>query len=77
MITHHVEELPPATSHVLLLSGGRPAAAGTPEQVLRADVLSKAYDFEVQVRRSHGRYYVEVHPRAWEQLLAAAPGPKA
>ena len=72
MITHHVEELPPATSHVLLLSEGRPAAQGTPEQVLRADVLSRAYDFEVQVRRSNGRYYVEVHPRAWEQLLAKA-----
>jgi iron complex transport system ATP-binding protein len=69
MITHHVEELPPATSHVLLLSGGRVAAGGTPEQVLRADVLSRAYDFEVQVRQSNGRYYVEAHPRAWEQLL--------
>jgi iron complex transport system ATP-binding protein len=68
-ITHHVEELPPATSHVLLLSGGRVAARGSPEDVLRADVLSGAYDFEVQVRRSGGRYYVEVHPRAWERLL--------
>jgi len=28
----------------------------------------------VQVRRSNGRYYVEVHPRAWEQLLARAGG---
>jgi iron complex transport system ATP-binding protein len=78
MITHHVEELPPATAHVLLLSEGKVAARGTPEQVLRADVLSRAYDFEVQVRRSNGRYYAEVHPRAWEQLLARhgdAPGP--
>ena len=70
MITHHVEELPPATSHVLLLSEGRVAASGTPELVLRSEVLSRAYDFAVDVRRSNGRYYVEVHPRAWEQLLA-------
>jgi iron complex transport system ATP-binding protein len=69
MITHHVEELPPATSHVLLLSGGRVAACGTPADVLRSEVLSAAYEFEVQVRRSNGRYYAEVHPRAWEQLL--------
>ena len=68
-ITHHVEELPPATSHVLLLAGGRAAARGRPAEVLRSDVLSRAYDFEVQVRQSNGRYYVEVHPRAWEQLL--------
>ncbi len=76
MITHHVEELPPATSRVLLLSEGRPAAEGAPDQVLRAEVLSRAYDFEVQVRRSNGRYYAEVHPRAWEQLLARGAGPK-
>jgi len=75
VITHHVEELPPATSHVTLLSHGRAAATGTPEQVLRPEVLSAAYEFEVQVRRSNGRYYAEVHPRAWEQLLAR-PGPK-
>src|SRR3954447_8044216 len=68
-ITHHVEELPPATSQVLLLSGGRAAAQGAPADVLRGEVLSRAYDFEVQVRQSNGRYYVEVHPRAWEQLL--------
>ena len=68
-ISHHVEELPPATSHVLLLSDGRVAAAGTPEQVLRADVLSPVYGCPLEVRRSNGRYYVEVHPSAWEQLL--------
>src|SRR5437868_10844578 len=72
VITHHVDELPPATSHVTLLSRGRATATGTPEQVLRSEVLSSAYEFEVQVRRSNGRYYAEVHPRAWEQLLARA-----
>jgi iron complex transport system ATP-binding protein len=68
-ITHHVEELPPATSHVLLLSDGRPAAAGAPDDVLRAPVLSPVYGCPVEVRRSGGRYYAEVHPAAWEQLL--------
>jgi iron complex transport system ATP-binding protein len=68
-ITHHVEELPPATSHVLLLSGGRVAARGTPADVLRADVLSPVYGCPLQVRRSNDRYYVEVHPGAWERLL--------
>ena len=68
-ITHHVEELPPATSHVLLLSDGRPAATGAPEQVLSPPVLSPVYGCPVEVRRSGGRYYAEVHPAAWEQLL--------
>lgn len=68
-ITHHIEELPPATSQVLLLSQGAPAAVGTPDQVLRAEVLSPVYGCPLQVRRSNGRHYVEVHPAAWEQLL--------
>ncbi len=69
MITHHVEELPPATSHVLVLSDGRVAASGTPAQVLREDVLSAVYGCAVQVRESHGRRYVEVHPESWKGLL--------
>ena len=69
LITHHVEELPPATSHVLLLSEGRVAAAGPPERVLRADVLSRVYRCPLDVRRQGGRFYVEVHPGAWESLL--------
>jgi len=40
--------------------------------VLTSEALSRVYDFEVQVRQSHGRYYAEVHPRAWEQLLRRA-----
>lgn len=69
MITHHVEELPPATSQVLLLSNGRPAAIGTPEQVLRPEVLSPVYGCPVEVRRTGERWYLEVHPDAWEGLL--------
>lgn len=68
-ISHHVEELPPATSQVLLLSEGRPAARGTPADVLRAEVLSGVYRCPLEVRQSNGRYYVEVHPAGWEQLL--------
>jgi iron complex transport system ATP-binding protein len=68
-ITHHVEELPPATSHVLLLSDGRPAAAGAPEDILRPEVLSPVYGCPLEVRHTSGRYYVEVHPSAWDQLL--------
>ena len=69
MITHHVEELPPATSQILLLSEGRPAALGSPAEVLESKVLSPVYGCPVQVRRTGGRAYVEVHPDAWEGLL--------
>jgi len=69
MITHHVEELPPATSLVLVLDQGRCAASGSPTEVLRAEVLLRVYNCPVQVRQSGGRFYVEVHPEAWKGLV--------
>lgn len=68
-ITHHVEELPPATSHVLLLDQGQIGAVGTPANVLRNEILSRVYGCPVEVRVNRGRHYVEVHPSAWAQLL--------
>jgi iron complex transport system ATP-binding protein len=69
LITHHIEELPPRTSQVLLLQDGRPAASGAMEAVLRSQILSRTFGFPVQVRASGGRYYLEVHPTAWKGLL--------
>jgi len=68
-ITHHVEELPPATSHVLLLDNGAAAAAGAPADVLRADVMSAVYRCPLEVRYVDGRWSVHVHPGAWDGLL--------
>lgn len=69
MVTHHVEELPPATSNILLLDDGQAAAAGRPQEVLKEDILSRAYRCPVQVRREAGRYALHVHPDAWQGLL--------
>jgi len=68
-ITHHLEELPPATSNVLLLDNGRAAGWGRPDEVLTAEVLSPVYGCPMQVTRSAGRHYVQVHPGAWASLL--------
>ena len=73
LITHHVEELPPATSQILLLNEGRPVAAGSPDQVLRDDLMSRAYRCPTRVRRLDGRYHLHVNPAAWEQLLSDPP----
>lgn len=68
-ITHHLEELPPATSQVMLLGDGKVAAAGRPEDVLRAEVLSPVYRCPMQIKQEAGRYYVQVHPGAWQGIL--------
>jgi iron complex transport system ATP-binding protein len=69
LITHHIEELPPMTAQVLLLADGKPAASGPMQAVLTSDILSDVFKFPVQVRNSAGRYYLEVHPSAWEKLI--------
>lgn len=70
VITHHIEELPPATSEILLLSQGRVAARGIPAEVLRGEVLSPVYGCPLEVRESGGRRYATVNPQAWDQLLS-------
>lgn len=69
MITHHLEELPPITSEILLLSDGKAAAIGAPKDVLRADVLTHVYRCPMEVTTLGGRYYAQVHPGSWEQIL--------
>ena len=69
LITHHVEELPPATSHILLLDEGRAAAAGAPQAVLQPQVLSAVYHCPVEVHYRHGRYSLSVNPTTWKALV--------
>lgn len=69
LITHHLEELPPATSQVLILGEGKAISTGPPQQVLRAEVLSAVYGCPMQIRQERGRYYVQVHPGAWRGIL--------
>lgn len=74
LITHHLEELPPATSHILLLHDGRAAAQGAPRDVLRAQTLSPVYGCPMEVTETGGRYYAQVHPAAWAGLLRSRQG---
>ena len=43
LVTHHVEEIMPAFSHVLVLKGGRVLAAGTKARILTSATLSRAF----------------------------------
>lgn len=71
LITHHLEELPPAVSRVLVLKDGTVAAEGPPEEALRSDLLSDVYRCPLEVVQSDGRFYSRVHPGAWDSLLGA------
>lgn len=60
MVTHHVEEIPRATSHVLLLRSGRAVAAGPVEEVLTSANVSAAFGIEVEVSRHGTRWSAHV-----------------
>jgi iron complex transport system ATP-binding protein len=69
MITHHVEELSPRTSQVLLLRDGRVIASGRPKQIITPESLTETFGCKVFVKRLHGRYWLEVLPEAWLDLV--------
>jgi iron complex transport system ATP-binding protein len=56
LVTHHIEEIVPSLTHVLVLKSGRVLAAGPKGEVLTSAVLSAAFDAEVRVVQSDSRY---------------------
>jgi iron complex transport system ATP-binding protein len=57
LVTHHVEELPPGITHVMLLRDGRVVAAGLARDVLRSERLSETFGLALHVERRQGRWY--------------------
>ncbi|MEU0300502.1 ATP-binding cassette domain-containing protein [Streptomyces sp. NPDC006175] len=58
LVTHHLEELPPGTTHVMLLRDGRCLASGPVDDVLTSDQISKCFDHPVHLTRFEGRWSV-------------------
>ena len=56
LVTHHVEEIPPGFTHVLLLRQGKVFAAGPVDEVLTAETLSGAFDLDLVVDKTEGRW---------------------
>ncbi len=69
MVTHHVEEINPRTDQVVLLSGGKVAACGKPSEVISPESLTGVFGCKVYVQKRSGRWWLEVLPEAWLDLL--------
>ncbi|MBU6401462.1 MAG: ATP-binding cassette domain-containing protein, partial [Verrucomicrobia bacterium] len=52
LVTHHVEEIMPVFSHVLILKAGRVIAAGARRHTLRSNLLSQAFATPLRLRSS-------------------------
>lgn len=69
-ITHHVEEISPRTRQVMLMKQGRFIHVGTPREIITPETLSDLFNCKVFVRRIHGRWWLEVLPEAWIELIS-------
>ncbi len=56
LVSHHVEEVPPGFTHVLLLREGRVIAQGPLESTLTADALSETFQRPLVLEQHDGRF---------------------
>jgi iron complex transport system ATP-binding protein len=62
LVTHHVEEIVPVFTHVLVLKAGKVLAAGPKAQMLDSRLLSDAFGAVTRLQHSDGRYSLSVSP---------------
>jgi iron complex transport system ATP-binding protein len=56
LVTHHVEEITPVFTHVLILREGRVVASGPRKAVLTSAALSQAFQAPIRLERRHQRF---------------------
>lgn len=62
MVTHHVEEIPPGFTHVLMVRDGRVQAAGPIPTTLTASNLEATFGLPFELSESNGRYAAVARP---------------
>lgn len=55
-VTHHLEEIPPSTTHALLIAGGRVLTAGPVGEALTSESVSATFGLPVEVKGDAGRW---------------------
>lgn len=60
LVTHHVEEIVPVFSHVMVLRAGRILQAGPRAQTLTSMLLSQAFASSMRLLERNGRYELRV-----------------
>ncbi len=59
-VTHHIEEIIPEMTHVLVLKEGQVLAAGLKNNVLTDKILSQAFNMNIHVQQKSGRFSITV-----------------
>jgi iron complex transport system ATP-binding protein len=63
LVTHHVEEIMPVFSHLLVLKNGKVLATGKKSSVLNSKNLSNAFTARLRLSRTKSRYSLNVLPK--------------
>ncbi|MGH7977278.1 MAG: ABC transporter ATP-binding protein [Limisphaerales bacterium] len=63
LVTHHVEEIMPVFSHVLILKNGKVLAAGKKSLTLTAKNLSRAFQAKLKLQSKAKRYAMNILPK--------------
>jgi iron complex transport system ATP-binding protein len=73
-VSHHLEELPPSTTHAMLLRAGEIVASGPAIDVLTSDHVSAAFGYPIEVTYRDARWSARGsanwHTRREEELGA-------
>ncbi|QEG37225.1 ABC transporter ATP-binding protein [Bythopirellula goksoeyrii] len=70
VVTHHIEEVLPTATDVLLMREGKIVGSGSPNELLTNEPVSKAFGCAVEVSRIGERWTWSVTPEIWEGLLS-------
>ncbi|MBK0421365.1 ABC transporter ATP-binding protein [Leucobacter sp. CSA2] len=62
MVTHHVEEIPPGFTHVLMIRDGGVVASGTIADTLTAENLEATFGLPFELTETNGRYAAVARP---------------
>lgn len=73
LVSHHLEELPPSTTHVLLLRGGEIVAQGPARTTLTDAGLSACFGLDITVHHDGDRWTARAAP-SWG--TRGCPGPE-
>lgn len=64
LVTHHVEEILPSITHVLMMKDGLTLAAGPKQSILTSEALSTVYGDAVELEQDGARYRLRLRDNA-------------
>jgi iron complex transport system ATP-binding protein len=70
MVTHHIEEIQPVFTHVLLMANGEIMDSGRKEEVLTGENLGKMFGLEVSVEWVDERPWLRIHTNSRKQMMS-------